>query len=61
MISVITEPPSGLRRRFARVLRVISMFGRAAMTIVLIVAIVATWLPALTASRAEPNTLLRTD
>jgi putative ABC transport system permease protein len=32
-----------------------------AMAIVLLVAIVATWFPALTASRAEPNTLLRTD
>lgn len=32
-----------------------------AMAIVLTVAIVATWFPALSASRAEPNTLLRTD
>lgn len=33
----------------------------AAMAIVLAAAIAATWLPALTASRAEPNTLLRSD
>jgi hypothetical protein len=32
-----------------------------AMAIVLTAAIIATWFPALTASRAEPNTLLRTD
>ena len=37
------------------------LVSAAAMMIVLIVAIVATWFPALTASRAEPNTLLRTD
>jgi len=37
------------------------LVSAAAMMIVLSVAIVATWLPALTASRAEPNTLLRTD
>jgi putative ABC transport system permease protein len=37
------------------------LVSAAAMAIVLTVAIVATWLPALTASRAEPNTLLRTD
>lgn len=33
----------------------------AAMAIVLTAAIVATWVPAVTASRAEPNALLRTD
>lgn len=37
------------------------LVSAAAMAIVLTVAIVATWFPALTASRAEPNTLLRTD
>lgn len=37
------------------------LVSAAAMAIVLTVAIVATWLPALTASRAEPNALLRTD
>jgi putative ABC transport system permease protein len=37
------------------------LVSAAAMAIVLTVAIVATWLPALTASRAEPNTLLRAD
>jgi ABC-type antimicrobial peptide transport system permease subunit len=37
------------------------LVSAAAMAIVLTVAIVATWLPALTASRAAPNTLLRTD
>ena len=37
------------------------LVSAAAMMIVLIVAIVATWFPALTASRAEPNTLLRTE
>jgi len=37
------------------------LVSAAAMMIVLTLAIVATWFPALTASRAEPNTLLRTD
>jgi putative ABC transport system permease protein len=37
------------------------LVSAAAMATVLTVAIVATWFPALTASRAEPNTLLRTD
>jgi predicted permease len=37
------------------------LVSAAAMGIVLMVAIVATWVPALTASRAEPNTLLRTE
>ena len=37
------------------------LVSAAAMMIMLIVAIVATWLPAFAASRAEPNTLLRRD
>ena len=37
------------------------LVSAAAMGVVLIVAVVATWFPALTASRAELNTLLRTD
>ena len=37
------------------------LVSAAAMATVLTVAIVATWFPALTASRAEPNALLRTD
>jgi ABC-type antimicrobial peptide transport system permease subunit len=37
------------------------LVSAAAMATVLTVAVVATWFPALTASRAEPNTLLRTD
>lgn len=37
------------------------LVSAAAMATVLTVAVVATWFPALTASRAEPDTLLRTD
>jgi predicted permease len=37
------------------------LVSAAAMAIVLTVAIIATWLPAVTASKSEPNTLLRMD